>query len=101
MILTFDNFLISTELFDGIQIAVENVPTATLARYNIRISIDKVPTATLLRLERILLLFQDVCQNSDDFCMTLGRTGFIQCLDDLVYTFSIHEICSGLPQVCI
>ena len=60
-----------------------------------------MPTPTLARLERILLLLQDVCQSSDDFCMTLGRTGFIQGLDDMVHTFSIHELYSSLPQVCI
>ena len=73
----------------------------TIAQYNLRIAIEKVPTATLGRLERILLLLQDVCQSSDDFCMTLGRTGFIQGLDKLVYTFSIHELYTGLPQVSI
>ena len=69
--------LISTELFNGI-------------------AIDKVPTATLAHLERILLLLQDVCEISDVFCMTLGRTGFIQGLDDIAHTFSIHELYSGL-----
>ena len=73
--------------------------TATLDRFNMRIAIEKVPTATLLRLERILLLLQDVCQSSDDFCMTLGRTGFIQGLDDIVYTFSTHDLYGGLPPV--
>ena len=83
MVLTFiEFFLISTELFD-------------------EIAIEKVPTATLACLERILLLLQDVCQSSDDFCMTLGRKGFIQGLDDMVHIFSIHELYSGLPQVCI
>ena len=74
---------------------------ATLDGFNMRIAIEKVPTATLLCLERILLLLQDVCQSSDDFCMTLGRTGFIQGLDDIVYTFSIRDLYGGLPLVCI
>ena len=58
-------------------------------------------SSTLLRLERIMLLLKDVCQSSHYFCMTLGRTRFVQVLDDMVQIFSVHDIYSGLSQVCI
>ena len=48
-----------------------------------------------------MLLLQDICQSSDDFCITVKRTGFIQGLDDMVHTLSIHELYRGLPQVYI
>ena len=59
----------------------------------------KVPATTLVRLEYILLICQYICQHSETFCITLGETGFAQCLDGMVHALSVHELYADLPQV--